>query len=191
MKRRAVLVLNPSIDRTILNVKQLIKLDSKYSIYGLDSSEIDFFEDQTNKKLEFIALPEFVYDFNNDITLSKLKEDVEYKNSVLECLKITLPIDKCPSYHEISTFLKLDNEIWTSFLSQQEGYINKFVLQEHPISKTYKYNEIYLFCIWSSLACWKQIKEEDMVPVDKVMYERLGYTYQLQPIPDENGFKLH
>ena len=67
MKRRAVLVLNSSIDRTILNVKQLIKLDSKYSIYGLDSSEIDFFEDQTNKKLEFIALPEFVYDFNNII----------------------------------------------------------------------------------------------------------------------------
>ena len=190
MKKRAVLVLNKSIDKKILNIEQLIDLNSNYSIYGLDSDEIEFVQSQTKRKLEFITLPsEYTYDFINDVKFKNLKENIADKNNVIECLKVTLPIDKC-----ISTFLKLDNEIWTSFLSQQEGFIHKFILQEHPYSKTYKHNELYLFVEWKSLECWKQIeanKAKDMAKVDERMDDQLGYQYQLQPIPDENGFKLN
>ncbi len=66
-------------------------------------------------------------------------------------------------------FIKLDNEIWTEFLSKKPGFIRK----ETVISEA-KPNEVYTILYWNTLKEWKSIPIEELIAKDQEFTEKFG-----------------
>ncbi len=66
-------------------------------------------------------------------------------------------------------FIKLDDEIWTSFLSQKDGFIKKEII----ISNAER-NKIYSVIYWNTLKEWKSIPLEELIEKDNEFTKIFG-----------------
>ena len=90
---------------------------------------------------------------------------------------------------DMRRYLAVDEAIWTSFLSCQDGFVSKTNLVGSRQSME-NATEVYQMIEWTSLAQWKNISEDQLAQTNERFIEEFGYAPQLRPLPDDDGFKI-
>jgi uncharacterized protein (TIGR03792 family) len=91
--------------------------------------------------------------------------------------------------NDMERYLTLDNEIWTSFLKTQDGFIGKqSLLSTHESVKNA--TEVYHIIEWASYIQWKNISKETLIIIDKQFVQAFGYAPEMKSLPDDDGFQI-
>jgi uncharacterized protein (TIGR03792 family) len=97
-------------------------------------------------------------------------------NSVVEWLQFQIPIEVQ------ANFIEKDRRIWTTFLSQQKGFIRKEVL-----TNVAKPEELTLLIYWQTLADWERIPQNRLDEVQHRFEQELRMYY---PIRESRAYHL-
>lgn len=90
---------------------------------------------------------------------------------------------------DMDRYLLLDDQIWTSFLKQQNGFLNKHnLLSTHTSSNNA--SEVYHIIEWSSYKQWKAIPIDQLTKISNEFIQSLGYTPSMKSLPDSDGFHI-
>lgn len=71
-------------------------------------------------------------------------------------------------------FLKLDSEIWTSFLKQQKGFVSKQIWIQTTAPRI-----LHVIVTWRSKEEWEQITAREWEKTAAVFSEKFGSGYRL------------
>lgn len=96
---------------------------------------------------------------------------------VVEWLQFQVPVESQ------ANFIQKDQKIWTTFLSQQKGFIRKEVLTDLT-----KPEELMLLIYWQTLADWQSIPQSRLDKVQTRFEQELGMYY---PIVESRAYHLH
>jgi len=75
---------------------------------------------------------------------------------------------------KIESFIELDDQIWTSFLSKQPGFISKevWINENQP-------GEIHTILIWENMDGWKSIELSELKRIDQVFKQAFGSEFMI------------
>lgn len=111
-----------------------------------------------------------------------MNKDYSNKNFPVEYL-----IFQIENKENIDRFIKLDHEIWTSFLSSFPGFISKEVWVNYDTP-----GEIHTILIWESMDFWKNIPLDKLKLKDKEFCEKFSYNFKMtRRIHKELNHGLH
>jgi uncharacterized protein (TIGR03792 family) len=79
-------------------------------------------------------------------------------------------------------FIQSDRAIWTTFLSQQQGFLRKEVLTNFA-----KPEELTLLIHWQTLADWQQIPQPQLDKVQTQFIKALGADY---PVLESRAYQV-
>jgi len=85
-----------------------------------------------------------------------------------------------PAHRE--QFIAVDDQIWTSALRSQRGFVAKevWVDENQP-------GQVTLITYWSSYALWKAIPSDELEAIDERFTQAFGHPFTLI----EEGHKIH
>ncbi len=88
---------------------------------------------------------------------------------------------------KVEEFIKLDNEIWTKFLSKQSGFIQKDIW----VNYANKQGEVHSVVIWESLEQWKSISLEALMKKDQEFQSQFSGAFSMiREIHKENNHQM-
>merc|ERR1712002_175697 len=113
-----------------------------------------------------------------------LCETCDYKANTWEVLEFKV------RGSDITQWMKHDDDIWTTFLSQQPGYISKMTkyASSCDLSSTSDCL-VYSIVNWNTLEEWKNINQTMMDPIDEAFNEAtkdLQWNF-VRAVPDDYG----
>lgn len=90
---------------------------------------------------------------------------------------------------DMARYLPLDDEIWTSFLRTQDGFITKRNLlpTRQPLSSA---TEAYHFIEWASFTQWKNVPADALAATNERFVRAFGYAPKVKALPDFDGLRL-
>ncbi len=89
--------------------------------------------------------------------------------------------------NKIEEFVTLDHQIWTNFLSQQDGFIQKDIW----VNYANKQGEIHSVVIWETLEQWKAISLDALMTKDKEFTNAFsGKFSMIREIHKENNHQM-
>lgn len=105
------------------------------------------------------------------------------QDSIIEMLVVNVQAG------DMERYLTVDNQIWTSFLRQQDGFISKHnLLSTH--SSTNNATEVYHIIEWQSYDQWKKIPVEQLTNITGQFIETFGYAPAMKSLPNGDGFHI-
>ena len=90
---------------------------------------------------------------------------------------------------DMERYLTIDNQIWTSFLRQQDGFISKHnLLSTHTTANNA--TEVYHIIEWQSYNQWKKIPSDQLTKITAQFIQAMGYAPDMKSLPNDDGFHL-
>ena len=69
---------------------------------------------------------------------------------------------------DIDKWNKIDDEIWTSYLARQDGFVRKTTNLDRNCEFSNTYCDVYSHVDWQSFAKWKAINAQDSKAIENV-----------------------
>jgi uncharacterized protein (TIGR03792 family) len=87
---------------------------------------------------------------------------------IIEFLKVQV----APSYRR--KYIELEKQIWSSYLSQCEGFVNKEVWLDPEDDSI-----VQIRILWNSKAQWKALPPEQLKELDATLTKQIGSVWQI------------
>lgn len=88
-------------------------------------------------------------------------------------------------------FIEADEQVWTPFLSQQQGFICKTVTIPNQLSSSVNgTDQVWIFIHWASYQGWKSIPVNELESTAAQFQSVFPHPFNLTALPGPGGFQI-